>query len=85
MTSTLERREAPDLSGAFPTVAWRIRDGSQKLPEAVANRERDFGVRRETTHMSAPTPHGGTGASPQDVQRDEEVIEAYLGEELSTG
>jgi hypothetical protein len=55
MTSTLERREAPDLSGAYPTVAWRVREWSLKLP------------------------------GPQEVQQDEEVIKAYLGEELSAG
>jgi len=49
MTSTLERREAPDLSGGYPTVAWRVREWSRKLPDGVALRDKDFGIWQETT------------------------------------
>ncbi len=47
MTTTLERRDAPDLSGAFPTVAYKVREWAQRNPTAVAMREKDFGVWQE--------------------------------------
>lgn len=49
MTSTLEHTETPDLSGAFPTVAWRARDWAERTPDAVAMRDKDFGVWQEST------------------------------------
>ena len=60
MTSTLERREAPDLSGGYPTVAWRVRDWSRKLPDGVAMRDKDFGIWQET-----PGAGSGTRSSPR--------------------
>ena len=49
MTTTLERRDAPDLSGAYQTVAWRVREWAQKMPEGVSMREKDYGVWQEHT------------------------------------
>jgi long-chain acyl-CoA synthetase len=49
MTTTLEQTETPDLSGAFPTVAWRARDWAERSPDAVAMRDKDFGVWQERT------------------------------------
>jgi len=49
MTSTLERTGAPDLSGAYPTVAMRVRQWAQERPNAVAMRDKDFGIWQERT------------------------------------
>jgi len=49
MTSTLEQTETADLSGAFPTVAWRVRDWAQRTPDRVAMRDKDFGIWQEMT------------------------------------
>ncbi|GMQ92526.1 MAG: AMP-dependent synthetase/ligase [Acidimicrobiia bacterium] len=49
MTTTLDQVEAPDLSGAFPTVAWRIRDWAEQTPDRVAMRDKDFGIWQEMT------------------------------------
>jgi long-chain acyl-CoA synthetase len=49
MTTTLEQTGAPDLSDAFPTVAWRIRDWAQRTPDRVAMRDKDFGIWQEKT------------------------------------
>jgi len=49
MTSTLERTDAPDLSGAYPTVAWRVRDWVQRTPDKVCMRDKDYGVWQERT------------------------------------
>ena len=49
MTTTLEHAGSPDLGGAFPTVAWRIRDWAERTPDRVALREKDFGIWQEKT------------------------------------
>lgn len=49
MTSTLEQTGSPDLSDAFPTVAWRIKQWAETTPDRVAMRDKDFGVWRERT------------------------------------
>jgi len=49
MTTTLEHQSAPDLSGAFPTVAWLVRDWAQRTPDRVAMRDKDFGIWQERT------------------------------------
>ncbi len=49
MTTTLERTGTPDLSGAYPTVAFKIWEWAQKMPDAVAMREKDFGIWQEIT------------------------------------
>ena len=49
MTTTLEHTEAPDLSGAFPTVAWRVRDWAERTPDRVCMRDKDFGIWQERT------------------------------------
>ena len=49
MTTTLEQTSTPDLSGAFPTVAWRARDWAERTPDAVAMRDKDLGIWQERT------------------------------------
>jgi long-chain acyl-CoA synthetase len=49
MTTTLEHTGAPDLSDAFPTVAWLVRDWAQRTPDRVAMRDKDFGIWQERT------------------------------------
>ncbi|MFV1999357.1 MAG: AMP-binding protein, partial [Acidimicrobiia bacterium] len=49
MTSTLEQTGSPDLSDAFPTVAWHIRQWAMTTPDRVAMRDKDFGVWQERT------------------------------------
>jgi long-chain acyl-CoA synthetase len=49
MTTTLDQTEAPDLSDAFPTIAWRARDWAERTPDAVAMRDKDFGIWQERT------------------------------------
>ncbi|MFO7699827.1 MAG: AMP-binding protein, partial [Acidimicrobiia bacterium] len=49
MTTTLEHTNAPDLSRAFPTVAWRIREWARTTPDRVAMRDKDFGIWQERT------------------------------------
>jgi long-chain acyl-CoA synthetase len=49
MTTTLELTDAPDLTGAFPTVVWRTRQWAIEAPDRVAMRDKDFGVWRERT------------------------------------
>jgi long-chain acyl-CoA synthetase len=47
MTATMEHAGSPDLSDAFPTVAWRVRQWAEKSPNAVAMRDKDFGIWQE--------------------------------------
>ncbi len=49
MTSTLERTDSPDLSGAYRTVALRVREWSEKSPDAVSMRHKDLGIWQERT------------------------------------
>jgi len=49
MTSTLEQAGSPDLSDAFPTIVWRIREWASTTPDRVAMRDKDFGVWQERT------------------------------------
>lgn len=49
MTTTLESTEAPDLSGAFPTVVMKIREWANTTPDRVAMRDKDFGIWQERT------------------------------------
>jgi long-chain acyl-CoA synthetase len=49
MTTTLDQTEAPDLSDAFPTIAWRAREWAERTPDAVAMRDKDFGIWQERT------------------------------------
>ncbi len=46
---TAERIETPDLSDAYPTVAWLVRDWAQREPDRVAMRDKDFGIWHERT------------------------------------
>ena len=49
MTTTLEQTGTPDLSGAFPTVAWKVREWAQTTPDRVSMRHKDYGVWQERT------------------------------------
>jgi long-chain acyl-CoA synthetase len=49
MTTTLDKVETPDLSDAFPTVAWRARDWAERTPDGVVMRDKDFGIWQERT------------------------------------
>jgi long-chain acyl-CoA synthetase len=49
MTTALEATEAPDLSGAFPTVVWKVREWAKTTPDRVAMRDKDFGIWQERT------------------------------------
>ena len=49
MTTTLEHTGAPDLSGAFPTVAWKMREWAQTTPDRVTMRDKDYGIWQERT------------------------------------
>jgi long-chain acyl-CoA synthetase len=49
VTSTLERTDAPDLEGAYPTVAFKVREWALRTPDAVAMRDKDFGIWQERT------------------------------------
>jgi long-chain acyl-CoA synthetase len=49
MTSVAEREEAPGTGAGYETVAARVRSWAEKLPNAVAMREKDFGIWQEIT------------------------------------
>jgi len=49
MTTTLNQTEIPDLSDAFQSVAWHVRDWAQRTPDRVALRDKDFGIWQEMT------------------------------------
>jgi len=74
MTTTLEQAGTADLSGAFPTVAWRVRDWAQRTPDRVAMRDKDFGIWQEMTSAGLwdevlVAAHGllALGVEPKDV------------------
>lgn len=39
----------PDLTDAYQTVAWRMRDWAERTPDRVAMRDKDFGIWHEMT------------------------------------
>jgi long-chain acyl-CoA synthetase len=49
MTATMDRPGAAQAGAGFPTVASRVREWAQQRPEAVAMREKDFGIWQEIT------------------------------------
>ena len=49
MTATVDRPYAATPGTGFPTVASRVRDWAEKLPDGVAMREKDYGVWQEYT------------------------------------
>ncbi len=49
MTTTLDKVETPDLSDAYPTIAWRARDWAERTPDGVVMRDKDFGIWQERT------------------------------------
>jgi long-chain acyl-CoA synthetase len=74
MTTTLEQTGTPDLSDAFPTVAWRTRDWAMRTPNRVAMRDKDFGIWQERTSAELwdevlTAAHGllALGVMPRDV------------------
>jgi long-chain acyl-CoA synthetase len=50
MTSpTIERTDSPDLSDAYPTIAFLAHRWAQTAPDQVAMRDKDFGIWHERT------------------------------------
>jgi long-chain acyl-CoA synthetase len=49
MTATMDRSDASAPGTGVPTVASRVRDWAQRLPDGVAMREKDYGVWQEYT------------------------------------
>ncbi len=49
MTTTLERVGDPDLTDAYRTVSWMVRERSHDTPDAIAMRHKDFGIWQERT------------------------------------
>ncbi len=49
MTATMDRPGAAASGTGFPTVAARVRDWAEKMPDGVAMREKDYGVWQEYT------------------------------------
>ncbi|MEN8114952.1 MAG: AMP-binding protein, partial [Actinomycetota bacterium] len=47
MTATLERVGGADLSEAYQTVAWMVRERARTAPDDVAMRDKDFGIWQE--------------------------------------
>ena len=47
MTATMDRPEAVAPGTGYPTVATLVRDWAQRQPDAVAMREKDFGIWQE--------------------------------------
>ncbi len=74
MTATLEFTGTPDLSDAFPSVAWRVREWATRTPDRVAMRDKDFGIWQERTSARVwdevlTAAHGllALGVQPKDV------------------
>jgi long-chain acyl-CoA synthetase len=49
MTTLVERRSAPGSDIGFKTAAAMVRDWAEKMPDAVAMREKEFGIWQEIT------------------------------------
>lgn len=49
MTTTLDRAEIPPVEAGFPTVAALVRARAAETPNAVAMREKDYGIWQEIT------------------------------------
>ena len=49
MTTLLERHDASSAGVGYSTVAARVRDWSDRLPDGIAMREKDFGIWQEIT------------------------------------
>ena len=49
MTTLVERPDAPEAATGYPTIAAMVRDRAAETPEAVAMREKDFGIWQEIT------------------------------------
>ena len=49
MTTTEERLDLPEAGSGYPTVAASIFERAQETPHAVAMRDKNFGIWRETT------------------------------------
>ncbi len=49
MTTLAERSDAPPASAGFRTAAVMVRDWAERLPDAVAMREKDYGIWQEYT------------------------------------
>jgi len=49
MTTLLERHDASSAGVGYSTVAARVRDWADRLPDGIAMREKDFGIWQEIT------------------------------------
>ena len=49
MTTVVERSDAPGVEHGYPTVASRVRDWALRTPDAVAMREKNYGIWQEVT------------------------------------
>jgi long-chain acyl-CoA synthetase len=49
MTATMDRSDASAPGTGFPTVASRVHDWAQRMPDGVAMREKDYGIWQEYT------------------------------------
>ncbi len=49
MTATMDVTDSPSSGVGYRTVAARAKEWSDKLPDAVAMREKDFGIWQEVT------------------------------------
>ncbi len=47
MTATMDALETPGVGAGYPTVAARVREWAESLPDAVALREKDYGIWQE--------------------------------------
>jgi hypothetical protein len=53
MTTTLGASGAASAKTGYPTVAALVRDRAAEMPNAVAMREKDFGIWQEITGASS--------------------------------
>ncbi|MGA7272180.1 MAG: AMP-binding protein [Acidimicrobiia bacterium] len=49
MTTLADRRDVPPVGSGFPTVAALVRSWAERRPDAVAMREKDYGIWQEIT------------------------------------
>jgi len=49
MTTLVDRPDAPSSAVGYRTVAAMVREWAEKIPDAVAMREKDYGIWQETT------------------------------------
>ena len=89
MTATLEQYGTPDTGSGYRTVASRVQEWALTRPDAVAMREKDFGIWQEYTwrdvwELTLDAAHGllALGVEPGDRvsvhSEDRELVERFL-------